>query len=195
MCDLMVIEHEVLNCRRLSLWQCFSSFLLMITIFAVFLTEAYAAQANAISSGTGSAVSNVSIGADHGFMLSKNEKIYIQIDRAKIVRLPTETRTVVIGNPMVADISTLRDGMSVLTAKGYGTTNLIILDEKGDLILEALVGVIASEDIVIVQRGLERESYTCSPTCQPLIQLGDGKDFFGLNSQQFTSRKDLATAK
>jgi len=168
----------------------------MVAIFTVFLTETHAAQVNNISAGGTNAISSVAIGTTQGTMLAKNDKIYVQVDRARIIRLPSETRTVIVGNPMVADISTLRDGMGILTAKSFGTTNLIILNEKGDIVLETLVGVISSnEDIVVVQRGVDRETYSCSPICQPLIQLGDSNQYFSQNSQQLSARNGLATAK
>lgn len=197
MCDLVLIDHEVLNCHRLTSRCRFGSLLLTVAFFTVFLTEAHAAQVNDIPTSSASFISATAIEGIQDTILAKNAKIYLQVDRAKIIRLPTETRTVIIGNPMVADISTLRDGMGILTAKSYGTTNLIILDEKGGVLLEALlVGVVASsEDAVVVQRGLERETFSCSPICQPAIQLGDSSAHFNQNSQQSTTRQGLAVAK
>jgi hypothetical protein len=101
------------------------------------------------------------------------------LDQAKVLKLPERTTTVVVGNPLIADISLQSGGMIVVTGKGYGITNLIALDTRGNTLLEQSIEVQGSTDhIVIVHRGIERESYSCTPQCERRLMLGDTPAFF-----------------
>ena len=118
------------------------------------------------------------------------------IDHAKVVRLPERTQTVIIGNPIIADITVQRNGVVVVTGKSYGVTNLIALDGTGAMLAESLVSVqAATESVVIVQRGLDRESYSCTPNCQPSMLLGDAAKHFNEIGGQAGQRNTLATQR
>ena len=98
-----------------------------------------------------------------------------------------------IGNPIVADVTMLKGtGAMVVTGKGFGETNLIVLNAKGDVLDEKTIRVVPSASTLLVQRGTERESYSCAPKCMPAVQLGDGKQFNDA-SAQITQRNSLAT--
>lgn len=122
------------------------------------------------------------------------ESVMVLVDHAKVVRLPEKAQTVIVGNPAIADVSVQRNGVMVVTGKSFGVTNLIALDGTGALLAESLVRVgAASDNVLTVQRGMERESYSCTPTCQPSAQLGDGQKYFGEVEAQATSRNAQAT--
>ena len=112
------------------------------------------------------------------------------LDQAKVFKIPERTTTVVVGNPLIADISLQAGGMVVVTGKGYGITNLIALDTRGNTLLEQSIEVQGPDDhIVIVYRGVERESYSCTPKCERRIMLGDSAAFFDATLTQ-TGRRD-----
>ena len=116
------------------------------------------------------------------------------VDHAKVVRLPERAQTVIVGNPAIADVSVQRNGVMVVTGKSFGVTNLIALDGSGTLLAESSVRVqAASDSMLTVQRGLERESYSCTPVCQPAAQLGDVKRFFDEVGGQNKARNTSAT--
>jgi hypothetical protein len=124
------------------------------------------------------------------------ETVAVMIDHAKVVRLPERTQTVIIGNPIIADITVQRNGLVVVTGKSYGVTNLIALDGAGTMLAESLVSVqAATESVVVVQRGLDRESYSCTPNCQPSILLGDSNKYFSEVGGQAGQRNSLATQR
>jgi Flp pilus assembly secretin CpaC len=124
------------------------------------------------------------------------DMVAVMIDHAKVVRLPERTQTVVVGNPMIADITVQRNGIVVVTGKSYGITNVIALDGAGSLIAESFITVqAATESVVIVQRGLERESYSCTPNCQPSILLGDSNKYFSEIGGQAGQRNGFATQR
>ena len=107
-----------------------------------------------------------------------NDVIVVHLDQAKVMDLPDKTSTVIVGNPIVADVTMLkRNNKVVLTGKGYGETNLIALDSAGNSLGESLVRVSGGFDGVIVQRGMDRQSLHCSPRCQPTVNLGDSTSY------------------
>jgi Flp pilus assembly secretin CpaC len=108
------------------------------------------------------------------------DTLTVTVDQAKIVQLPPGARTLIIGNPMIADVTLLKSGNTmIVTGKGFGETNMIALDDAGKPVAESNIVVIGSSQALVVQRGMERESYTCAPRCQPTALLGDDPKFFG----------------
>ena len=100
--------------------------------------------------------------------------LLLEIDRAKIVELPAGTNTLVIGNPGIADATILRrQNRIVLTARAYGQTNMIALDARGEALAEVMLLVKNSEQALVVQRGLERETWSCNPRCERAVNPGD----------------------
>ena len=119
--------------------------------------------------------------------------INVTLDRATLIRMPEKAQTLIIGNPIIADVTVLKNnGMMVITGKGFGETNLIAVDAGGNPVAESLIKVSANGALLIVQRGNERESYSCSPKCMPTIQLGDGGKLFADSVAQSTTRNTLA---
>ena len=122
---------------------------------------------------------------------SAEDVIKVQIARAKVIELPANTTTIIIGNPVVADVTMLRkSNRMILTGKSFGSTNLIALDSGGNALGESIIQVASSFKGLVVQRGMERESWDCSPRCQPTISLGDSSRYFGETSgaiSQFNS--------
>jgi hypothetical protein len=122
--------------------------------------------------------------------------VTVMIDHAKVVKLPEKTQTVIVGNPIIADVTVQRNGILVVTGKSYGVTNLIALDAAGQLLTESLISVQApNESLVTVQRGLERESYSCTPNCQPSLLLGDANKYFSEVGGQAGQRNSLASQR
>jgi Flp pilus assembly secretin CpaC len=130
------------------------------------------------------------------FGVAHAEKLVVTTDRAKIIKLPDQTRTVIVGNPIVADVTIGKDGLVILTGKSFGTTNLIALDGTGAILNESTIQVQqANENLVIMQRGLERETYSCTPTCMPTVALGDETKYFTDTGAASSTRNKLATDK
>lgn len=125
-----------------------------------------------------------------------SDPVVVTVDHAKIIRLPEKTQTVVVGNPLIADVTVQKNGILVVTGKSYGVTNLIALDAGGAMLAESLIRVQAADDMVVtVQRGLERETFSCAPTCQPSMALGDSPKHFNEIGDQAAQRAAQAIGK
>lgn len=104
--------------------------------------------------------------------------IVVSLDRARIVKVPAGTQTLIIGNPLVADVTMLKgNGSMVVSGRSFGTTNLISLNSSGNAIDETTIKVIASNQSLVVLRGTSQESYSCNPRCAPTVALGDDTKF------------------
>lgn len=113
--------------------------------------------------------------------------INVNVDQAKLVKLPSRVSTIVVGNPLIADVTLQNGGILVVTGKGYGATNFIAMDRAGEVLVDRQIQVEGpTEDLVTVYRGVDRETYSCTPVCQRRMTLGDGDTYFKSTSDQAT---------
>ena len=108
------------------------------------------------------------------------DRIAVSVDQAKLVRLPSGISTIVVGNPLIADVTLQNGGVVVVTGKGYGATNFIALDRTGQVLVDRQIQVEGppSDQLITVYRGVDRETYSCMPVCQRRVTLGDGETYF-----------------
>jgi hypothetical protein len=122
------------------------------------------------------------------------DTIVVLLDQAMLLQLPDRAATVVVGNPLVADLSVQSGGLAVVTGKGYGTTNFIVLDRKGIVLLQKNVEVTGAPDkTVVVYRGPDRETYSCTPDCSRRLTLGDNPEFFEKTLAEIVTRNNQST--
>ena len=125
---------------------------------------------------------------------AKAETVNIVLDQASLLKLPEKVATIVIGNPTVADGSLQSGGLLVVTGKGYGTTNMIALDGRGNSIGEYTLNVSAPKDgRLTIYRGVERETWSCVPKCERSIMLGDSQAYFETAVGQIGTRNGQST--
>jgi putative type II/III system pilus formation protein len=121
------------------------------------------------------------------------ETITVVLDQAQLMPLPERVGTIIIGNPLIADVTLQAGGTMVITGKGYGSTNLIVLDRAGATVLTTTIQVVGPRDTVVVYRGIDRESYSCAPRCERRITLGDAPPYFDSTLGQAGARTGSAT--
>jgi hypothetical protein len=121
--------------------------------------------------------------------------IVVQLDTARLIKVPEKATTVVIGNPLIADVAIQPNGLAVLTGKGYGATNVVVLDKTGAVLNEQTIVVKGPTDpTVVVYRGTYRETYSCTPDCSRRVTLGDDPDYFDKTLDQVSSLNSQAMA-
>ena len=118
------------------------------------------------------------------------ETLQVILDQASLMKLPEKVSTIVIGNPMIADVAIQSGGLVVVTGKGFGATNLIALDRSGTVLMERSIVVRGPQgrDTVQIYRGPLRETYSCTPDCERRITLGDSADYFSAIQSQAETR-------
>lgn len=123
------------------------------------------------------------------------EPIVVSIDEARIMKIPDRAATVVVGNPLIADLSIQPGGIAVVTGKGFGATNFVVMDRDGAVLLDKIVEVKWPNDkMVVVYRGVNRETYSCTPDCSRRVTLGDFSDYFEKTLAETVARNNQATA-
>lgn len=111
---------------------------------------------------------------------SRASDLIVKYDQSQILRLPRPVAQIIIGNPTIADVAIQSSQLLVVTGKSFGITNIIALDQAGYVIQDQRVMVERDEvKVVNVTKGGARESYNCSPQCNPMITLGDDSKYFG----------------
>ena len=105
-----------------------------------------------------------------GAASAQEGRLELFVNHAKIVKLAEPAATVIIGNDAIAD-ATVKDATTlVLTGRAFGTTNLVILDEAGEPIVDERLIVRKDEgDTVRVFRPggdtVNLSEFQCSPVC------------------------------
>jgi Flp pilus assembly secretin CpaC len=122
------------------------------------------------------------------------EPVAVNVDQAKLVKLPARVSTIIVGNPMIADVTLQSGGIVVVTGKGYGATNFIAMDRSGAVLVDRVIQVEGPTDqLVTIYRGVERESYSCMPICERRVTLGDGESYFKSTIDQAGSLNSQAS--
>ena len=93
--------------------------------------------------------------------------IEVVMNQAKVVKLARAADTIVVGNPLIADASVQDSTTIVLTGKGFGVTNLVILDAEGQPIVDEQVYVSRQDNkSVRIYRRMEVQTMSCTPRCE-----------------------------
>jgi len=104
-----------------------------------------------------------------GFSVSAEADAGIDVvmNQAKIVKLSRAADTIVVGNPAIADASVQDATTIVLTGKGFGVTNLVVLDADGGPIIDEqiTVGRHAASSVRIYRRA-NVQTLSCTPYCE-----------------------------
>ena len=131
-----------------------------------------------------------------GAPTAQADSVTVNVDQALVMKLPERVATIVIGNPLIADAALQAGGVLVITGKGYGATNLLALDRSGRVVLDKTVQVLGASggDLVVVYKGVERETYNCAPDCERRITLGDSQGYFNATLSESGARTGQAQA-
>jgi len=110
----------------------------------------------------------------------------VELNKTEILRLPASASAVVIGNPKIADVSVHAVDTLFVVGRGFGETNLIVLDADGNTMMDADIRVVGvnSPQGVRIFNAKDRETYSCLPYCQPSPVLGDERSFLRNNTAQ-----------
>lgn len=131
-----------------------------------------------------------------GAAASANDPIDVTIDFASVLKLDRPADTIIIGNPGIADANVSDEQTLVLTGKTAGTTNLIAIDHDGKEILNTTIRVSSDiRQLTTVFYGVHRQTFSCAPTCEHVISVGDDPTKFDNAKDQILTRQQFSTGQ
>ncbi|MDW9450619.1 pilus assembly protein PilQ [Sinorhizobium meliloti] len=95
------------------------------------------------------------------------EMMRVYMDHARVLKLDRPVSKVIIGNAEVADATVADAKTIVLTGRNFGTTNLVILDQDGNAMVDERILVSIDEgNTVRVYKQTVRTVLSCTPNCE-----------------------------
>jgi hypothetical protein len=118
--------------------------------------------------------------------------IAVPVDEVRIVAFKQPISTVYMGNPTIADITTIDAQHIFVLGKSSGETNMIALGRDGRPIANDHVTVFGRRmGAVTVQKGAQQYTYSCTAAqCQPAPVVGDATDYHKNIHEEVTSHSD-----
>lgn len=93
--------------------------------------------------------------------------IEVIMNQARIVKLTRAADTIVVGNPEIADASVQDANTIILTGRGFGVTNLVVLDKDGAAVIDEQVTVVRqTAQSVRIYRRADIQTLSCTPYCE-----------------------------
>lgn len=100
-------------------------------------------------------------------MAHSSELLRVFMNHARILKFEQPVSSVIVGNSEVADITVSDPTTVVLTGKSYGSTNLVILNDEGEAIVDKRIVVsVDEENSVRIFRQIDRTVLSCAPICE-----------------------------
>ncbi|WP_371396127.1 pilus assembly protein N-terminal domain-containing protein [Fretibacter rubidus] len=124
-------------------------------------------------------LSNIAIAQSH--MGQTHGEFYtVPLNKNEMVRLPAPASAIIIGDPTIADVSIHSSDIILVIGRSFGETNLIVLDEAGQTIMNTDIQVVDKPPrgrVRLYNIGEGRQTFSCTPECMPAPALGDAGDF------------------
>lgn len=93
----------------------------------------------------------------------------VPIDQTRKIPFSGLARTVVPGNPAIADVNIVGSRTVLVTGKRQGVTNVVVFDADDRILFDGEILVSAGDSSVVsVTRGTATTTYACAPTCQKI---------------------------
>lgn len=100
--------------------------------------------------------------------VAQNRPLAVEIDHTARLNLRGAASSVIIGNPAIADVTVVDEHTLFVSGRGFGATEIVVLDAAGRTIYQSEVVVSAPETgQVRIWRGSAVTDMSCSATCAP----------------------------
>jgi Flp pilus assembly secretin CpaC len=95
------------------------------------------------------------------------QSLTVRTDQAVRIALASPAKDVAVGNPAIADVTVMDERNILVLGKSFGTTNVVVLDRAGRMILDRTI-IVTSADSgqVTLYRGGKSSGFACSPRCE-----------------------------
>ena len=125
------------------------------------------------------------------------EDLIVKYDQSQLLRLPRPAAEIIIGNPAIADISVQAGNLLVVTGKTFGITNMIVPRRRAATSSRTSASWCKRDEakVVNLQRGTQRQSYNCTPQCNPSITIGDEQSLLRHASRRPPRRRSASPSE
>ena len=118
----------------------------------------------------------VFVAATAAASVAQAESTVIHLNQSRRVVLRGTAANIIVGDPSVADVTVIDSHSVILQGKGYGSTDVLVMDRAGRTLLDdhVMVSAPGNRIVVTIHRGINvapgvEFSCTCSPRCQSLM--------------------------
>jgi Flp pilus assembly secretin CpaC len=99
---------------------------------------------------------------------AQSRSMEVEIDRVQRVQLRGAASSVIVANPDVADVTVVDASTLFITGRGFGSTELVVVDAIGRTLFQTVVNVTSpAEGHVRVWRGGQSVDMACGASCTP----------------------------
>ena len=121
-----------------------------------------------------------------GDAMAADNSVTVYADQAKVLKVNGTAASVIVGNPMIADV-VLQGGVVAVQGRHFGNTNVLVIDNRGNEIASVQVNVLRAEsNSVEIYKGapegkiVGKHSFICAPDCESVMMPGDDVDYNAL---------------
>ena len=117
------------------------------------------------------------------------QQLWLTMDQVRPFKLERPAKSIVVGNPAIADVTIQDNNNILLFGKAPGLTNIYVFDEDGEAAQNLIIRVrTPSTDMLTVHRGAARTTYNCTTNCEVTVTVGDDQTQFD-NVSRTTGRR------
>jgi len=111
-----------------------------------------------------------------GAGMAQSARLNVEIDQATRVQLRGPAGSVIVGNPLIADVTVVDSNTLYITGKGYGVTEIVAVDTIGRTVFQSQVVVSegSGNGRVRVWRGGQATEMACGSSCSPSVSGTSG---------------------
>ena len=121
-----------------------------------------------------------------GDAMAGDNSMTVYADQAKVLKVNGTAASVIVGNPMIADV-VLQGGVVAVQGRHFGNTNVLVLDSRGNELASVQVNVLREESYSVeIYKGapegkiVGKHSFICAPDCESVVMPGDDIDYNAL---------------
>jgi Flp pilus assembly secretin CpaC len=106
---------------------------------------------------------------------AQRPQMRVDYDQATVVKLDRAAKTVVVGNPLIADALLVSDKTIYVQGRMFGNTNVIAIDSEGNEVLNTIVTVQAplTQQVTLYRGPIGQQNMACAPHCERTVTQGD----------------------
>lgn len=104
--------------------------------------------------------------------------IVVPRNQAVKITVPDNVSGVSIGSPFIANVAVHDKNLLFVTGRAFGMTSLHLVDERGNIIAETTVQVVADAATrLTINKAGEDHTMNCTPDCMVAPDIGDATSY------------------